>query len=170
MARQTSDPISSPSLFPFLSILTCTSGVLAFIILSIGFLSVASPSITVKARALGEEDRKQAIYVECHADHVIIHPERLRAPLDSLAAEGARYRQFLERVADRAASEYVVFAVYPQGEKTFREARQAVDDLNEKNKFWPGRQIDVGYEPLNRGWRLKIKTNEVKDAAASTER
>jgi|GEM_PF-745543 len=155
MARRTSTPISSPSLFPFLSILTCTSGVLAFIILSIGFISVSSPSVVVEAR---DENRKLPIYVECHGDHLLIHPQRLKVAFDSIRVEDSAYMQFLEGLAENAEQEYVVFAIYPQGEKAFRLAQAAVEGLNEKNKFWPSRQINIGYEPLNRNWRLEIKT------------
>lgn len=157
MARRTLTPISSPSLFPFLSILTCTSGVLAFIILAIGFISVSSPSVVVEAR---DENRKQPIYVECHDDYLLIHPQRIKAVFDSILVDDSVYMQFLQRVAENAEQEYVVFAIFPQGEKSFRRAKAAVENLNEKNNFLSSRQIDIGYEPLNRNWRLEIKTKE----------
>ena len=59
-------------------------------------------------------------------------------------------------MADKADQQYVVFTIYPQGEVTFRLANEAIKEKNarlaERDK-----KIDVGYEPLNRNWRLIFK-------------
>lgn len=165
MAHKISGKIASPSLFPFLSILVCTAGVLAFIILAIGTLSVVAPSVEVKSR--GEEtskSRKQPLYVECHEKHLLIHPEKITVPYDSIGSVGSEFMQFLRRVAGNAARQYVVFAIYPDGVKTFRQAQAATDELNEQMmNLRKARPIDIGYEPLNYGWRLKIKESEANN-------
>lgn len=147
-----------PSLFPFLSILTCTAGVLSFIIVSIGVVSILSPSIIVKSKDLAVTIKKKAAYVECHPSYLFLVQTQEKIDYDSIEKPGSPYRKFLDDVQKKADSLYVVFAIYPESERTFRKAYYLIRKLNAKKR---GSMIDVGYEPFNKSWRLQRKKGKV---------
>ncbi|NOX87602.1 MAG: hypothetical protein GXO77_01145 [Calditrichaeota bacterium] len=145
-----------PTLFPFLSILTCTAGVLSFIIISIGVVSILAPSIIVKSKDMVVTKRKKPVYVECHPDHLVLVQEQKKVDYYVIDDPESEYGLFLKRVQQKADSLYIVFAVYPDGERTFRKAYSMVNNFNERAGK-KGPIIDVGYEPFNRSWHLKAE-------------
>ncbi len=140
-----------PSLFPFLSILTCTAGVLSFIIVSIGVVSILAPSIIVKSKDISLTVKKKPAYVECHPSYLVLVQSQEKIPYKTIDAPNSAYRQFLRSVQEKADSLYIVFAIYPKSERTFRKAYYLIQKINTQHK---GMAIDVGYEPFNKGWRL----------------
>ncbi len=144
----------APSLFPFLSILTCTAGVLSFIIVSIGVVSILAPSIVVKSRDQALTVKKHPAYVECHSDYLILVQDQEKVPYEAIENPRGDYFKFLQTIKQEADSLYIVFAIYPGSERTFRKAYHLIQQINGKNK---GQAIDVGYEPFNKSWRLQAK-------------
>ena len=57
------------------------------------------------------------------------------------------YMEFIRKI-DRD-NEYIIVAIRPDGYKSFQKAR----DIAEKN------QVEVGYEPIDKLWNLKIEEN-----------
>ncbi len=143
-----------PSLFPFLSILTCTAGVLSFIIVSIGVVSILAPSIVVKSRDQALTVKKRPAYVECYRKYLVLVREQEKVPYDAIENSDSEYFKFLQKIRQNADSLYIVFAIYPGSERTFRKAYHLIQQINRKNKH---QTIDVGYEPFNQGWRLQAK-------------
>ena len=77
MARARNE-LASVSLFPFLSILVCLMGILAFIMVSIVLISTANPDIAIEMQG---QRTKTPAFVECHGSHLVLHPDRARVPL-----------------------------------------------------------------------------------------
>lgn len=146
----------SPTLFPFLSILTCTAGVLSFIIISISVVSLLAPSIMVKSRDNNVVSSKKPTYVECHQDSLILVATQQKVAYAQIDAPGSAYDHFLQRIKEKADSVYVVFAIYPGGERTFRRAYRLINQLNQQLMARKSK-IDVGYEPFNKSWHLQVK-------------
>ncbi len=142
-----------PSLFPFLSILTCTAGVLSFIIISIGVVSLLAPSIIVRLKSDAVQISKKPVYVECHPQELVIVRSGQKIDYQTIESEKSPLRKFLQNVQKNAASRYIVFAIYPGGERTFRKAYAMVKKINQNAP--EGLVIDVGYEPFNKTWHLQ---------------
>jgi hypothetical protein len=154
MSRKKQSDGFLPSLFPFLSILTCTAGVLSFIIVSIGVVSILAPSIVVKSRDQAITIKKRPAYVECHADYLVLVQEQKKIPYTAIEDPNAGYFKFVKKIQQKADSLYIVFAIYPESERTFRKAYHIVRQINKEGKH---ANIDIGYEPFNKSWRLHAK-------------
>ena len=154
MARKRSEGFL-PTLFPFLSILTCTAGVLSFIIISISVVSLLAPSIMVTLRDTTTKNPKKPAYVECHPKHLILTETQKQIPYSLIDKPQSAYRLFLDQIKQKADSIYVVFAIYPEGERTFRRAYRLITQLNQQLSL-KGTKIDVGYEPFNKTWHIQV--------------
>jgi len=158
MARKKSEGFL-PTLFPFLSILTCTAGVLAFVIISISVVSLLAPSIMVKSRDTNVVNPKKPAYVECHPGQLVLVSTQDKIPYTEIDAPDSKYRLFLDRIKQKADSTYIVFAIYPDGERTFRRAYRLITQLNQQLAA-RGAKIDVGYEPFNKSWHLQVSKDQ----------
>jgi hypothetical protein len=138
-----------PDLFPFLSILACTIGTLILLIIVMTLQSLGKGrSVTILARAeAGQNQQKQPRYVECQADGIVIHPQGTFVPRASLDSPQAPLIPLLQQLARRKDREYLIVVVRPQGIEVFKQLRALVEN----------RGIDLGYEPLEEGWRLNLK-------------
>ena len=144
MGRARSE-LASISLFPFLSILVCLMGILAFIMVAIVLISTANPEISIRLQG---QKAKTPAFVECHGGHMILHPNRTRVPLDRAFEAGSPFIGLLDEVAAKASTSYVIVFVYPEGIGCFREARALIEE----------RALDIGYEPVLKGWRLRLES------------
>ncbi|APF20736.1 hypothetical protein Calab_1137 [Caldithrix abyssi DSM 13497] len=154
MARKRSEGFL-PTLFPFLSILTCTAGVLSFIIISISVVSLLAPSIMVTSRDTTTKNPKKPTYVECHPNYLLLTQTQDQIPYVQIDQPRSPFRLFLQQIKQRADSTYIVFAIYPEGERTFRRAYRLISELN-KQLALQGAKIDIGYEPFNKTWHLQV--------------
>lgn len=144
------------SLFPFLSILVCLMGVLAFITVAVALLSASNPVVELRpvdsaaAGRPGGETAKRPVFVECHGNRLVIHSGERQVPhevaLEAIAAESSRFMELIERLNARREREYVIFAVYPDGLECFEQGRRLAEE----------RDIDLGFEPMLAGWRLGL--------------
>ena len=139
-----------PDLFPFLSILACTIGTLILLIIIMTLQSLGKGrSVSIVARAeTGQNQQKQPRYVECQAGGIIIHPQGTFVPSTSLGSPQSPLETLLQQLARRKDREYLIVVVRPQGIEVFKQLRALVEN----------RGIDLGYEPLEEGWRLNLKT------------
>lgn len=165
MASRTRKSDSAISLFPFLSILICSLGVIVFIVVGICLISFANPYISFGLGQSGNKNGKHSetpVYVECHNDTLIILPEnnlvsqKLVVPLNSIDNKNSEFTQLLNRIKRSKHrnsqnkiqyENYFVFAIYPEGVKSFRKARS----LGIKDN------IKIGYEPMDKNWRLSTE-------------
>ncbi len=138
----------SVSLFPFLSILVCMMGVLAFITVAIGLLSATNPNVrlTEQKRAAGNGTDMVPIWVECHGDRMVLHPEDRQVALEDMQQPASPFMELVERLAQERDHEYVIFAVFPDGVPCFRDARRVMERRN----------LDLGFEPMEAGWQIQF--------------
>lgn len=136
-------------LFPFLAVLACMIGTLILIIIVVttGVLG-SKRSITLVARdSDGRNVTLKPHYVEVRGDGVVIHPGLEFVAADHVDGRQTALRRLLRQVEERKATEYVIVAVRPDGFKLFSEVRDQVE----------GRGIQIGYEPVDADWKLRIR-------------
>jgi hypothetical protein len=135
-------------LFPFLSILACTIGSLILLIIVLTSEIIGSQKqVTIVAKSdNGLNQSKQPRYIECQADGVIVYPDQVLVASSVLESKFSPMGILLERIDP--SQEYLIIAVRPDGIDTFKRVRSLVE----------GRGIDIGYEPLDKDWKLNIKS------------
>ncbi len=136
-------------LFPFLSILACTIGTLILLIIVMTVQSLSNQrSVTIVAKGeTGQNQNKQPYYVECRGEGVIIHPQKTFVPIADLNRRNSPLESLLERLQRRRNQDYLIVVVRPDGIEVFKELRAIVEPLG----------IDLGYEPLDEGWKLNLE-------------
>ena len=145
MARARGE-MASVSLFPFLSILVCLMGVLAFIMVAIVLISTANPDIAIN---MDGQTEKTPVFVECREDHMVLPADQLTESLDQASAPDSAFQRLIDYVAADAANRYVIVFVYPQGITCFQQARSIIEN----------RKLDIGYEPVLEGWQLRLEAS-----------
>ncbi|BAQ64716.1 hypothetical protein [Geminocystis sp. NIES-3709] len=136
-------------LFPFLSILACTIGSLILLIIVISTESLNNnPEVTIiaKSEGGGVNQKKQPRYIECKEDGIVIYPSKEFVSKNELN-KSTKFSNFIKEIKNKKDKEYVIVAVRPTGIDVFQQVR----DLIEKE------EIDIGYEPIEEGWTLKIE-------------
>ncbi|MGK7895445.1 MAG: hypothetical protein AB4041_10930 [Microcystaceae cyanobacterium] len=137
-------------LFPFLSILACTIGTLILLIIVITTqVFDNSREITIIATSEDGKNRtKTPRYIECREDGVLLHPSQKFVPDYQLTAYNSSLSQLLSELRQNKSKEYLIVAVRPDGIEVFQKVRKLVEEQG----------IDIGYEPIDQGWKLKIET------------
>ena len=135
-------------LFPFLSILACTIGTLILMIIVISTQTLSSsPEVTIIAKTeIGSNRSKKPRYIECREDGVIIYPTQEFVPTNKLDNSDSKLLQLISEVKQKNNQEYVIVAVPPSGIEVFKQVRNLIESQG----------IDIGYEPIEEGWKLKI--------------
>ena len=136
-------------LLPFLSVLACTIGTLILLILVLTsqlYSEQQEVKILVKTEN-GKNLSKFPRYIECQEDGVIIHPSQTFVSQTELNRNGSAFKNLLNQMSRNREREYLIVAVRPNGIKVFQEVRELI----EKEK------IDIGYEPINNDWKLKLE-------------
>lgn len=137
-------------LFPFLAVLACMIGtlILVIIVVTTGVLG-EKRSITLVARdQSGRNITLKPHYVEVRGDGVVIHPGMEFVAAGDVSGRDTALRRLLRQVEERKAAEYVIVAVRPDGFELFGEVRDQVE----------GRGIQIGYEPVDADWKLRIRS------------
>ncbi|WP_373480447.1 hypothetical protein [Geminocystis sp.] len=150
MRRQLKSNKIEMELFPFLSILACTIGSLILLIIVISTETLnTNPEVTIIAKTDGKgiNQKKQPRYIECKEDGVVIYPSQEFIPKNKLSNSDSKLLNFIANIRANKDKEYVIVAVRPKGIEVFQQVR----DLIEKEK------IDIGYEPIEEGWTLKVQ-------------
>lgn len=131
------------SLFPFLSILAGTIGILVLMIsVFISQMKMGHQIVELSVETSQKQDRI-ASYIICNGSKSIeIHDDgksfqtNLGDPqVDSL----------IKSIQANQASRYLIISVRPSGFSDFEELRDRAETAG----------IDIGYEPLDEGWRIR---------------
>ncbi|OKH23201.1 hypothetical protein NIES593_10155 [Hydrococcus rivularis NIES-593] len=149
--RSHSRPSIETELFPFLSVLACTIGTLILLIIVLTmqlFTSQREVAIVAKNKTneIGKNRSKTPHYIECRHDGVIIHPSQKFVAQENLEDPNSALINLISEVKAKRDREYVIVALRPDGLEVFQKVR----DLIEKE------EIDIGYEPVEKDWKLKI--------------
>lgn len=149
MRRRSTKHKTEIELFPFLSVLVCTIGSLILLIIVITTQTLDNnPEVTILAKTeVGQNSKKQPRYIESKEDGVIIYPSKEFVPKNKLNDNNSKLLQFISEVKKNSNKEYIIVAIRPKGIEVFQKVRELI----EKEK------IDIGYEPIEEGWTLKIK-------------
>ena len=138
-------------LFPFLSVLACTIGSLILLIIVVSTQSLSgSPEVTIIAKTEnGLNQGKSPRYIECREDGVVIYPSQEFVPFEQLKGVNSPLANLITEVKNNKDKEYVIVAIRPQGIKVFKTVRSLIEKED----------IDIGYEPIEDDWILKIEDN-----------
>ena len=143
---------SSPSLFPFLSVLLCAMGVLIVVISGQNLIAVGGGLDQVLEIGAGAFEGKEPIYIECREDMILIYPDFTEVPLQEIKDQNpnSEWAQLLSRLETRKEDEYLVFLIRPEGVEAYSECKFQANDL---------RGIDVGKDALLTGGELILTEN-----------
>ncbi|EAZ90996.1 hypothetical protein [Crocosphaera chwakensis] len=143
-------------LFPFLSILACTIGTLILLIIVLTTQLLKNEreiTIIAKQETTGENQGKIPKYIECRQDGVLLHPSQVFVPKSEIDNRRSPLNQLIQEVQKNKDKQYLIVVLRPQGIDVFQQVRDIVEE----------RGIDIGYEPIDQDWKLKIeeaKNNE----------
>ncbi len=138
-------------LFPFLSILACTIGTLILLIIVLTTQLLSSQreiTIVAKTETDGSNRGKIPRYIECRKDGVILHPSQKFVPLSEIDSPQSELSKLITEVRKNKEQEYLIVVLRPEGVEVFQQVRDRVEKLG----------IDIGYEPIEKGWKLKIES------------
>ncbi len=135
-------------LFPFLSVLACTIGSLILLIIVITTQTLDStPQVKIIAKTEGGKNiTKQPRYLESTKDGVIIYPSKTLVKKSDLKKDNSELFKFISEIKNRRNKEYIIVAIRPQSIESFLIVRNLIEEA----------KIDIGYEPIEDGWTLKI--------------
>ncbi len=149
MRRRTRFSKIETELFPFLSVLACTIGTLILLIIVVSTQTLSNnPEVKIIARNEdGINQKKQPRYIECQEDGVLIHPNQVFVTLDEIDEPDSPLQTLITELKEKQDQEYVIVAVRPSGIEVFQRVRELIETQG----------IDIGYEPIEEGWTLKIE-------------
>lgn len=136
-------------LFPFLSVLVCTIGTLILLIVVVTAQIAGNQRqvIIVAKSENGQNQSKTPRYIECQKNGIIIYPNQEFVSKQDIGMPNSALEKLLAEVSARRDREYLIVAIRPDGINVFEEVRSLVEQKN----------IDIGFEPIDEGWRLKVK-------------
>jgi biopolymer transport protein ExbD len=136
-------------LFPFLSVLACTIGslILLIIVVTTQTLSNEKQVKIIAKTEVGENQTKQPRYLECNQEGIIIYPQKTFVSKYNLNNDYSPLSELISEIQQKSDQEYLIVIIRPTGIEVFKEVRNIIEEAG----------IDIGYEPLNEGWELKIE-------------
>lgn len=150
MRRRSKNSAMEMELFPFLSILACTIGTLILLIVAMTAQTLSDEreiTIIAKSDGSGLNKTKTPRYLECRKNGLVIYPSEVFVPFSDLSLPNNPLEQLLQEIREKRHQEYVIVAVKPEGIEVFKEVRYLIEKWG----------IDLGYEPIDEGWKLKIE-------------
>ena len=138
-------------LFPFLSILFCTIGVLILLLMVLTAQTFSNQrQITIVAKTEnGQNQSKQPRYIECRSDGIVLYPSQEFVALTQVNSSYSPLQTLLTEVKTNRDKQYLIVAIRPDGIEVFKTIRALIESEG----------IDIGYEPIDEGWQLKIQGN-----------
>lgn len=171
----------TPSLFPILSVLVGLLGALIFVMATVTAFALG-PGRTVRinlSAPAGADTSEEPIYLEFDGTSLVLHPSRDRVAFDSsntklseeevrqvVKSRGDPWKNYWKRVdvkfheqfihtpvapllekRDDGQQTYVVVLVRPSGFESFLEIRN----------FLIRQGLDVGYEPIEQAYRVRVE-------------
>ncbi|WP_036487329.1 hypothetical protein [Myxosarcina sp. GI1] len=147
MHQRPTTPTTEVELFPFLSVLFCTIGTLILIVvLLVAQAAGSKKNITIVSKSNLLEQTKQPRYIEAQGDGIIIHPTKTFVATKDIATNNSALSKLFAEIKSRN-QEYLIVAIRPDGVKVFAELRELIE----------AEGIELGYEPIDSDWQLKIK-------------
>ncbi|MGK7895530.1 MAG: hypothetical protein AB4372_18420 [Xenococcus sp. (in: cyanobacteria)] len=134
----------------FLDILTCTIGIFILMIIIMTMQAVNQQEVTIVAKTEGENgvnQTKNPRYIECRSNGVILYPGEEFVPQEKLNEPNSAMSKLIAQVQENRDREYLIVAVRSNGIDTFKLVRNIVERA----------EIDIGYEPIDAHWRLKLQ-------------
>lgn len=164
MARLNREYTETVSLFPMFNILICSLGVLIFMLSTVQTLSLGvDKSVSIVPEVVGSsQHNKKPRYIEWDGKSLILHPSKEELAIDDIEKEetfqelydritrntkGTAFELILNQIRENKNQQYLIVLVRPSGFKTFLFVRGYIESLG----------IDIGYEPVDQDWRLKVK-------------
>ncbi len=152
MSRQSRSKNIEMELFPFLSILACTIGTLILLIIVITAQNLGGSQEVIIVAAERENEKGQNTkltprYIESQQEGIIIYPQREFIPQHQLDKTNPKLNQLLSEIKKNKDNEYLIVAVRPDSIQVFKKLRDLIENEG----------IQIGYEPLEKGWELKIE-------------
>lgn len=169
MARRRNKDAIGISLVPILSIQKCAMGVMVVIICAQTAVSIATtteqtleiaaaepvprrqPFVIVKTTDLhleigGTSDGRDAVFVECQADGILIHPKQTKVSLEALKQPAqSAFHDLLDELQANRAKKRLVLLVRPEGIAAYKQCVQMA-------RY--DRNLDIGKEILPSGGTL----------------
>jgi biopolymer transport protein ExbD len=134
------------SLFPFIDVLGGTIGILVLLI-AIFAIQMQSGSRVIQLFAdTGSVQQKSPRYVICDSKGVRIFNGSSEETIPSDSLRDGRLDSFLSKLQNQRNYLYLIIGVRPSGFEVFKTVRSMAEGL----------KIDVGYEPLDEGWQIKL--------------
>lgn len=135
-------------LLPFLSVLSCTIGTLILLVVVIATSSLGDQrTITILPEVTdGSNDSKKPRYIDCRGDGAFLHLTKNLVPQAQIETSSV-LENYLSSVDLQQRREYIIVAIRPDGYSCFDAVRQRIE----------AKSINIGFEPVDAGWKLDIK-------------
>jgi hypothetical protein len=156
MSRRRRNEGASISLVPILSIQKCAMGVMVVIICAQTTVTIARTAAEAGDQYLevsGTVQDREAVFVECQAKEILIHPAQTAVSLETLKGPGpSPFTQLLDELQTNRDKQYLVLLIRPDGIATYdRCLRMALVE----------RKLEVGKDALLEGGKV-VLTKEGK--------
>jgi hypothetical protein len=125
------------SLFPFLSVLVGVIGILVLIVSGMSLVGLQRTDQVIELEH-DPQTSKEAVFVECRQDGLLLHPERTFVPLSGMVSADSNWSRLLQSLETRRDRQYLVLLIRPDGIECFRKSFGMARNAN----------IDVGYDPV----------------------
>lgn len=137
------------NLFPFLSVLACTIGVLILLVIVLTTqLLGENKQITILLKTDSNiTQAKVPTYIECRAGGVVLYPSQEFVSEEDLTDTYSPFQRLLDKLAQERDTSYLIVAIKPSGMEVFEEVRDLVEEA----------EIDLGFEPIAENWQLQVK-------------
>ncbi len=153
--RKSHNSKPSQNLESFLDILTCTIGIFILMIIIMTTQAINKQEVTIVAQTEGENGANQSKnprYIECRHNGVILYPGEEFVPQEKLNDPNSAMTKLIAQVQANRDREYLIVAIRSNGIDTFSLVRNLVAKA----------EIDIGYEPIDATWQLKIQESAVR--------
>jgi hypothetical protein len=151
VARRRRKDAATISLLPILSIQKCTMGIMVILICAQTLISLGQTADQYLEIGGVQQDR-EAVFVECQKNGVLIHPAKREVSLADLKGNGpSPFHDLLDDLKINKERKYLVLLVRPDGIESYERCYAKVRE----------RRLDVGKDALLEGGDL-ILTKEGK--------
>jgi len=144
-------------LFSFLNIMAATIGVqtLLIVIMALQIRPGGQAVQFLPGNSDGNRSGKQANYVLCQGDGQLdlVGP----AGRQTIARTDPQLDRFLDGIAKARTPQYLVIGVKPNGYPDFDWVRRKAEQ----------RKIDLGYEPIDANWQVRLPQAQPQQGAAA---
>lgn len=135
------------TLFPFLSILICVIGVLAFVLMGVVVVGMHGEKKKIEIDISSRDRKKLPVFIDCQYERVIVYSEKAKMAEICTDREPEMLDGLVQYLHQSRQSRYAVLLVRPNGYSSCRRLRKILEKAH----------LEFGYEPVDEGWRLEFK-------------